>query len=276
MDDLVKSESNGNVLRPMSDSLIYRIGELNRAINNHELCLHYQPRYESSTGKLETLEALVRWNHPTKGQLYPDAFIPLAEEVGLISPLGLWVFEQVCKDSLRINKQLGDNIGITINVSPLQCEDEQQVQEMLDICDRHNTSLSQFEFEITEDSINFDKHHKVTEFCKTLYEAGAHNSHITAEADQTPLENLCNTPVNMIKVKVALIKKIGYDSQIEIIIKHLIELTHELKQKVIAVGIEHAYQRDLLNRLGCDLLQGFYMHKPAELKNITGNILRMQ
>ena len=143
---------------------------------------------------------------------------------------------------------------------------------MLDICGRHHISLSKFEFEITEGSINIDKHHKVTEFCKTLYEAGAHNSHITVDADQIPLENLCDAPVNMIRIKVALIKMIGYDSQVEIVIKHLIELAHELKLKVIAVGIEHAYQRNLLSQLNCDLLQGFFMFKPTELENITSDM----
>lgn len=268
----VKSENNetGSV----SDSLIYRIGELNYAINNNKLFLHYQPRYESHTGKLKTLEALVRWHHPTKGELYPDAFIPLAEKVSLINPLGLWVFEQVCKDSLWISKQLGVNIRFTVNVSPLQCEDKQLVQEMLDICNRHHISLSRFEFEIKRSSADFNKY-KVAEFCKMLDEAGAQYSIVNPGADRIHLENLCDTPVNMIKIKTDLIKMIGYDSKVEIIIKHLVELAHELKLKVIAVGIENAYQRDLLTQLGCDLLQGFYMSKPAEGKNISSDIAQV-
>ena len=85
----VMSDNTGQILKPESESPAYQIGELSRAINNNELFLQYQPRYSSSTGKLITVEALVRWQHPEHGLLYPDSFIPLAAEVDLINTLGL-------------------------------------------------------------------------------------------------------------------------------------------------------------------------------------------
>ncbi len=270
----VKSEIIRQALKPVSESQIYHIGELNRAINNNELCLQYQPRYNSNTGRLITVEALVRWNHPVHGLLYPGIFIPLAEEVGLINTLGLWVFEQSCKDLLWLSKQLEYDIRATINISPLQCKDTQQAQRILYICDRYDLAASRFEFEITRNPGNFDKN-SVLDFCKAVAEAGAEYNIVDTGTAQTSFENLCDFPVNLIKMRIAFVKKIGCDSRREIIVKHLIELAHELKVKVIAVGIEHAYQRDLLIQLGCDQLQGFLMFKPAKLENITRSILRI-
>lgn len=269
-----KSVVNRQVLKPVSESQIYQIGELNRAINNHELCLQYQPRYNSTTSKLVTLQALVRWNHPVHGLLYPDVFIPFAEDVGLIDALGLWVFEQSCKDFYILNNKLGDDIRVTINISPLQCEDIQQVQKILDICDKYYISPSRFNFEITKNLSNFHRN-KVLVFYKTLVEAGAQCDIVNVDTGhQTTLENLYDLPVNLIKIK-TLIKSDGCDSRRNIIIKHMIKLAHELRLKTIAVGVEHTCQRDLLLQLGCEQLQGFIMSKPIKIENISSNILRM-
>jgi len=259
--------------QPVTESQIYYIGELNRAINNQELCLHYQPRY-SSAGKLVSLEALVRWQHPQHGLLYPDTFIPLAEEVGLIHPLGLWVFEQCCNDLFWLRNHLDADIKITTNLSASQLEDTEFAQKILDICQRYYLPLSSFEFEITGCS-GIQSKTRILEFCNMLAAFGAEFSLEDFGTALTPLEYMCLLPVSLIKLETDFINKIGMCSRSEILLKKLIELAHEMELKIVAEGVEHAYQRDLLIEMDCDQLQGFMMHKPVELEKLTSDALLM-
>ena len=258
---------------PVPESKIFYIGELNRAIQNHELCLHYQPRYNNA-GKLVSLEALVRWKHPDYGLFYPDSFMPLAEDVGLIHPLGLWVFEQSCNDLFQIRSQLNDDIKLTINLYVSQLEDLQFAQKILEICQQYYLSLDSFEFEINGCSAMNDKT-RVLEFCNMLATCGAEFSLEEFGTALTPLEYLCLLPVSLIKLDTGLINKIGFCTRSEILLKKLIELAHEMKLKIVAEGVEHTYQRDLLVKMKCDQLQGFLMHKPVALEELTGDALLM-
>jgi len=258
---------------PVPESKIFYIGELNRAIQNHELCLHYQPRYNNA-GKLVSLEALVRWEHPEYGLFYPDSFMHLAEDVGLIHPLGLWVFEQCCNDLFQIRSQLDDDIKLTINLYVSQLEDLQFAQKILEICQKYYLSLDSFEFEISGCSAVNDKT-RVMEFCNMLTACGAELSLEEFGTALTPLEYLCLLPVSLIKLDTGLINKIGFCARSEILLNKLIELAHEMKLKIVAGGVEHAYQRDLLVKMKCDQLQGYLMHKPVALEELTSDALLM-
>ena len=268
MNEIRHYTTYGNLIdKPVAESKIFYIGELNRAINECELCLHYQPRY-SSDGKLVALEALVRWQHPEHGILYPDSFIPFAEEVGLIHPLGLWVFEQCCNDLFLLRNQFGDDIKITINLSVSQLEDLQIAQNILDICQKYYLSLSSFEFEITGCSAVQDKT-RILQFCDMLISVGAEFSLEDFGTALTPLEYLCLLPVTKIKLETDFINAIGVCRRSEILLKNLIELAHDMKMSIVAEGVEHAYQRDLLVKMNCDQLQGFLMHKPMAIEHLT-------
>jgi len=258
---------------PVTESKIYQIGELNHAIQNRELRLHYQPRYYRS-GKLVSLEALVRWQHPEHGLLYPDRFIPLAEEVGLIHSLGLWVFEQCCNDLFLLRNQLVHDIKITINLSRSQFEDTQFAQKILDISQKYYLTLSCFVFEITGCAAAHDKT-RIMQFCNMLASVGAEFSLEDFGTAMTPLEYLCLLPVSMIKLECDFINRIGICSRSEILLIKLIELAHEMKLIIIAEGVEHTYQRDLLIKMNCDHLQGFLMHKPVNLEKLNSDVLLM-
>ena len=260
--------------KSVSESKIFYIGELNRAIQSHELCLHYQPRYNVS-GKLESVEALVRWQHPEHGLIYPDAFLPLADEVGLIHPLGLWVFEQSCNDLFQMRNKLDDDIKITINLYVSQLEDLRFAEKILDICRMYYLSLDSFEFEITGCSQVHDKT-RIMEFCNMLTAVGAEFSLEDFGTALTPLEYLCLLPLSMIKVEGNLISNIGLCSRSEILMKKLIELAHDMNLKIVAEGIEHHYQRDMLIKMNCDQLQGFLLHKPVEIELLDQNALWME
>ena len=260
--------------KSITESKIFYIGELNRAIQNHELCLHYQPRYNSS-GELVTLEALVRWQHPEHGLIYPRGFLPLAEEVGLINPLGLWVFEQSCNDLFQLRNKLHDDIKITINLSVSELEDLQYAEKILDICQRYYLPLSNFEFEITGCSSIHDRT-SVMEFCHMLAAVGAEFSLEDFGTALTPLEYMCLLPLSMIKLDTGFINAIGICPRSEILLKKLIELAHDMDLKIVAEGIEQPYQHDLLIKMNCDQFQGFLIHSPVSVDQLNRDALSIQ
>ncbi len=249
-------------------------GDIARAIRNDELYLQYQPRYNADSGKAFIMEALVRWQHPVRGQVQPDRFIAVAEEHGLICQLGLWVFEQSCKDLVNFRSQLRRKIKIAVNVSLLQCEDTLHAPRMYDICQKYNLDLSDFEFELTESECIRHKS-RVLGFCETLKKMGAEISLDDFGTSYSPLNNLSELPINCIKIDKSFVKRIEGGSRDEVIIRHLVELAHELDIKVVAEGVEFAYQRDYLTELGCDQLQGFFMCRPVSPENISGKNMDM-
>ena len=244
------------------------------AITNGEFRLKYQPRYDTASGNTEILEALVRWQHPALGLLSPDKFISVAEEHGLICKLGLWVFEQCCIDLIKLRQRLRKNIKIAVNVSLLQCEDSFHALKIHDLCKKYNLELSNFEFELTE-SENIQNKSKVLRFCETLRSLGAEISLDDFGTSCSPLSNLCELPINYIKIDKSFTDKIGNGSRSEILINYLINLAHAMNIKVVAEGVEHSYQRDYLIKMGCDQLQGFFMCKPLNPLRISLNHMSM-
>jgi EAL domain-containing protein (putative c-di-GMP-specific phosphodiesterase class I) len=242
--------------------------ELRHAIYDNELKLQYQPRYDSRSGQLVMLEALARWRHPAYGLLPPDKFICIAEENELICALGLWAFEQSCKDMVLLRKQLNHQIKMAVNVSLLQCNDALHAQKLDDICQRYNLSLDDFELELTE-SKSIKNMSRVLRFCETLIALGAEISLDDFGTGYSPLNNLCDLPVHTIKIDQCFIKEIGNGGRSEILIHHLVELAHEMNVKVVAEGVENACQRDNLIDMECDQLQGFLMCRPLDPENIT-------
>lgn len=259
--------------RSVADSKIFYIGELNRAIKENELRIHYQPRYDTS-GRLATLEALVRWEHPEHGLFYPHNFMPLAEDVGLIHPLGLWVFEQCCNDLLLLRGRLGDDIKIAINMSVAQLDDLQVAQKILDLSQKYYLSLNNFEFEITGCSSVQDKT-RLLQFCEMLASVGAEFSLEDFGTALTPLEYLCLLPLSKIKLEAEFINAIGICKRSEILLKSLIGLAHDMNVKIVAEGVEHAYQRDLLVKMNCDQMQGFLLHRPVPLEQLGQETLNI-
>ena len=242
--------------------------ELHHAIENDELGLQYQPRYDASTGHITIFEALVRWHRKDVGTIYPTEFIDNAVKHGLIFNLDLWVFKKCCADLLRLRADIDKNIKISLNISPLECESLHHTHKLLHICESYGLQLSDFEFEITESTLINDER-KVKIFCNTVIERGATISLNHLSACFSPLNNLGETNISYIKIDRSFVKKIGHGGRSDVLINHLIKLAHELNIKVVAEGIEHAYQRDRLINLGCDQLQGFYMCKPLSPENIT-------
>jgi EAL domain-containing protein (putative c-di-GMP-specific phosphodiesterase class I) len=247
---------------------------LRHAIENDELIIDYQPRYDARTGRTDTLEALVRWPRNGIGKIYPAEFIDKAIEIGLIYSLDQSVFKKCCADLIWLRDEIDENIKIAVNISPVECESLHHTQKLIDICHSYGLLMSDFEFEITE-STRINDVRKLKAFCDTVIELGAAISLDDFGTCYSPLNNLCDLPVDYIKIDRSFTKKIGYVGRSETLVSHLIILAHEMDIKVVAEGIEHAYQRDQLISMGCDQIQGFYMCKPLDPQLITTSHIKM-
>lgn len=250
------------------------LSNLASAINRQELCLHYQPRYDVSSGDATTIEALVRWQKPGVGLLYPETFIEAAEKNGLIFQLDMWVFEQCCKDLLVLREQLQRPVRIAINISVLSCESVYFSQKLIELCEQYGVSLSDFILEITVSSHTHDIR-KVKAFCETLGNYGAKIGLDDFGTGQSPLANLFHLPIDHVTIDRMFVNSIGESERSEVIINHIIKLAHELDISVVACGVEQAYQCKYLVDHGVDVIQGHLMSRSTEADRLSPSHLSL-
>ena len=229
---------------------------LGRAIGNHEMVLDYQPKVDLRTGRMVGAEALVRWNHPEHGLLGPDSFIPVAEETGLIVPLGEWVIGEAC-EALRAVRALGmEDFVISVNLSLRQLRQRQFVERLADSLRRHEVPPSCLELELTE-SLLMDRPAESREVLSRLKALGVRLSIDDFGTGYSSLSQLQAFPVDHIKIDRSFLGDVDVDGH-AVITRAIIALGHSLKLKVIAEGVETAAQLAFLRDHGCDQMQGFY------------------
>jgi diguanylate cyclase (GGDEF)-like protein/PAS domain S-box-containing protein len=247
--------------------------DLRRALERHELRLHYQPIVDLRTGAIAGFEALVRWQHPVRGMIPPLEFIPVAEETGLIVPAGYWILEQACRDAQRWLRTasgalLSPGSGaltMHVNFSPVQLAELGAIDEIERILRRswpggHGFGLS---FEITESTMmqNSDN-------VSTLL-ARLRDLHIGLDIDDfgtgySSLSQLQHLPVQALKIDRAFVSRIDLDGDSLEIIRTIVSLAHNLGLHIIAEGVETAQQLAQLKTLGCEYAQGYYLGKPTD------------
>lgn len=242
--------------------------DLRQAIAGDELTLHYQPKLNASTLECVGVEALVRWNHPTRGMISPGTFIPIAEKAGLMPVMGTSIL-RIALRQCRAWLNAGIKRKVAVNVSPAQFEDPNLVPEILALLREYDVEPGLLELEITESML-------MSDFAATrdrvmqLQEAG-----ITISIDDfgtgfSNLAQLAKLSFNAIKIDQSLIADIGKNDKSENIVKAIVDMTHALGNKTIAEGIETPEQLYFLQRIGCDKLQGFLFARPmpaADLEN---------
>ena len=241
---------------------------LKLAIEQGELCLHYQPRFDMATGRAHALEALVRWRRPDAGLFYPELFVPAAENHGLIFALDLWVFEQCCRDLPRLRSRLGEGVSLSMNLSVLSCESLYFAQQILEIGKRHAVDLSCFEFEIIE-SCHIHDIRKVVSFCQTLKKHGARFSLDDFGTGQSPLSNLCQLPIAAVKIDRSFVHGIGESGACETVLQSVVPMCQRLGLLVVAEGIETPAQYAFMSELGCQQLQGFMLSPPCFIERLS-------
>ncbi|MCU7842930.1 MAG: EAL domain-containing protein [Candidatus Thiodiazotropha sp. (ex Monitilora ramsayi)] len=239
---------------------------LRRAISTDELCLYYQPQYDILNGKMVGVEALVRWQHPDKGLIQPCEFIDVAEESGLIVPLGEWVLRKACSDIRRWMDEESVQLSLAVNISVQQLELEQFVAKTLKIIKRLNLPKNILELEITEHAIMQDMD-KAIQTLSQLANKGVRIAIDDFGTGYSSLGYLQTLPINTLKMDrsfVQGIKSTGDNS----IINAIIAMAKGLNLDLIAEGVEHQPQIDHLLSSGCRLAQGFYYCRPLPEKDL--------
>nr|WP_277398401.1 EAL domain-containing protein [Neobacillus citreus] len=235
-----------------------------KAIQEEQFILHYQPKVDPKTRKIKGAEALIRWNHPERGILPPDHFIPLAEETNLIIDLGDWVIGEVCK---QIKQWLdGGNtiVPISINISAKRFLKDDLVSKLQMILAETNIDPKWLEFEITETSL-IQNEIKVLATINALKESGIAISLDDFGTGYSSINYLKKFKVDFLKIDRSFINAIHSSFDDEAIIKSILYLAQELKIKVVAEGVETEEQLDFLLKHKCSLIQGYLFSKPVDV-----------
>ncbi|MDP1989817.1 MAG: EAL domain-containing protein, partial [Syntrophales bacterium] len=234
---------------------------LRGALERNEFVLHYQPKIDIRSGRIIGMEALVRWQHPTKGLIPPMQFIPLAEETGLIVPIGEWVLRTACACNKSWQEQGLPPLRIAVNLSARQFAYENLLRDVARVLNETGLDAAFLELEITESMVMHDPEHAI-ELLNKLKAMGISISIDDFGTGYSSLSYLKRFPIDSVKIDRSFIKELPLDSDDAAITQAIIAMAHGLKLKVIAEGAETAEQLSFLRAHNCDEMQGYYFSKP--------------
>jgi len=235
--------------------------KLRRAIEHKEFVLHYQPKFNLSTGQISGAEALIRWQPSDYETIYPLTFIQVAEETGLIVKIGQWVLNTACKKAKQLQQITGKAIPIAINVSPKQFRQPNFVEIVQDALILSDLKPELLELEITE-NIMIEDTPKFIETLQQLKAIGVKLSLDDFGTGYSSLSYLKDFPIDQLKVDRAFVHAIEEDANNMAILKAIIILGQSLGLRVVAEGVETEFQFDFVKSVGCDEVQGYYFSKP--------------
>ncbi|QTD40034.1 EAL domain-containing protein [Sporosarcina sp. Te-1] len=239
--------------------------ELRQALQRNQLSLVYQPQFDLKTGKMKGMEALLRWYHPIRGFISPAYLIPIAEDTGLILPIGQWVLKTACQDAKEWQRQGLPPMRISVNVSIRQFRQPSFVSDVKAILEETGLEPQYLNLEITE-SIMSDVHH-----CKLILQElrglGVNASIDDFGTGYSSLIYLSKFPLTHLKIDQAFISEL--DENNTMIVKAIIDLARNLNLKVVAEGVETEDQARFLNQLHCDEVQGYLYAKPLSKADFT-------
>jgi len=235
-------------------------GELRTAIESEQLQLHYQPKVNLSDGRTEHVEALVRWQHPERGLIAPDRFIPLAEETGLVRPLTLWVLNKALSQQRQWLEQ-GYDVRVAVNVSARILHDPELLSTVLELLVRWGVEPSRLMIEITESAIMVDPDGAM-KLLVALHAAGVWTSIDDFGTGYSSLGYLKHLPVDEIKIDKSFVLDMATNRDDVSIVRSVVTLGHNLGLKVVAEGVDNKRTLDMLGAMDCDMAQGFYLSRP--------------
>ncbi|ARD09933.1 sensor domain-containing phosphodiesterase [Pseudomonas savastanoi] len=246
---------------------------LRRALTQNELEVFYQPKLCLLTGRLLGMEALLRWNHPEKGMIRPDQFISVAEETGLIIPIGKWVARQSCRMSKDLTAAGFGNLQVAINVSPKQFSDPELVSSIAAILREEELDPSLLELELTE-GLLLEATEDTRQQLDSLKKLGLSLAMNDFGTGYSSFSYLKKFPIDVIKIDRSFIRDIPDDEDDMEITSAVIAMAHNLKLKVVAEGIETAAQLTFLRRHRCDVGQGYLFDKPIPGEELIEKLKR--
>jgi len=256
----------------MHDTALRRLelkADLQRAIDNDEFVLYYQPVIELETGAIIGLEALIRWNHPERGLVPPLEFIPLAEETGLIVPIGGWVIKESCRQAVLLHDRLPMEppLHMAVNLSARQLQRQEIVGEIEEILTETGLDPGLLILEITESVMMKDVKLSVQRLTE-LKEIGVKLAVDDFGTGYSSLNYIQQFPVDILKVDKSFVDAVSTDPRKSALTATIIKLASDLELLPVAEGIERADQLEQLLDLHCDLGQGFYFAKPLPMEGI--------
>lgn len=233
---------------------------LRRALEKNELMLHYQPQIDLATGQLVGIEALIRWMHPEKGLIPPNDFIPLAEESGLIVPIGKWVLRTACEQCKSWQQAGLNGVPVAVNISVRQFQDEQFVNSVVEILDEVEFSPRCLDLEITESIMQ-----NYTESTVILNELKALGIRLSIDdfgTGYSSLSYLKHLPIDKIKIDKSFVDDIDQHAIKGAMVKTIIDMGHNLNFEIVAEGVETEEQVQFLKQNACEIGQGYYFSRP--------------
>ncbi len=241
---------------------------LRRALENSELFLHYQPLINGATGALSGFEALVRWQHPQLGLLLPSRFITVAEETGLILPLGEQVLRNACQQARSWHKAGYTGLQISVNLSPRQFQQRSLLPLIDQIIEETGCNPALIELELTETTL-MDNAEEAVVLLKALKRRGFRLAIDDFGTGYSSLSHLKHFPIDRLKIDRSFVSDLNRSKEDDAIVEAIIAMARSLSLQVVAEGIELVEQYTTLKQWGCDTLQGFYFSKPLAVEEAT-------
>ena len=243
------------------------VAQIRNAIDNGELVVHFQPEVDLQSGETRRLEALVRWNHPERGLLLPEAFIPLARQSALVRPITRYVLD-VALGQCRAWQDAGIDVGVAVNLAGRDLSDSRLEEEVSEALRRWKLRPELLELEIPESAV-ISERERIQKMLTRLNERGVRVAVDDFGSGYASLSHLKQLPVDVLKIDKSFVQNIGIDEEDEAIVRSTIDLAHSLGISVVAEGVESEDVLQRLRALGCDVAQGFCLARPAAAADVT-------
>jgi EAL domain-containing protein (putative c-di-GMP-specific phosphodiesterase class I) len=247
--------------------------DLRHAVERGEFFLHYQPKVEIASGLITGVEALLRWKHPLRGLVPPLDFIPLAEETGLIVPIGEWVLATACARTKAWQGRGLPKLSVAVNLSARQFADTMLLAKLTRIIHDSGLDPSLLELEITE-SVVMSNGESAVGVLEKLKSIGVQIAIDDFGTGYSSLAYLKRFPIDILKVDRSFIRDIPTDSGDKKITRAIIAMAHSLRLKVVAEGVETAEQLEFLGSQSCDAVQGYFLYRPLQEEELADVLKR--
>jgi len=248
--------------------------EIRRAIDQQQFELHYQPKVDAETWALVGAEALLRWNHPERGSIAPDDFIPVAEETGLIVPIGQWVLQQACQQVRAWSTLATGAIPVSVNISSHQFNSDGLIEDVFDAVSAAGIDALLLELEITESVLLQDADNTLHSL-RRLKEAGVSLSVDDFGTGYSSLSYLKRFPIDTLKIDRSFVKDLHCDADDAAICAAILAMSRQLGLNVVAEGVESEQQLEFLRRHGCNQIQGYLCSKALSADDFAAMLVQI-
>jgi diguanylate cyclase (GGDEF)-like protein/PAS domain S-box-containing protein len=246
--------------------------DLRRSIDHAELEVYYQPKADITAGDIYGMEALLRWRHPIRGMVPPDEFIPLAEEIGMIVPIGEWVLRTACRDAMGLHAA-GQRLHLSVNLSMQQFRDPDLVARIAGILAETGLAPEWLELELTETIIMTEATQSIEAF-NQIKRLGVALSIDDFGTGYSSLSYLTKLPIDTLKIDRSFIQHCGHDGNSATVVSAIINLAAQLGHSVVAEGVETVAQLAFLRERKCSMIQGYLLGRPVPLSEFITNLSR--